>query len=195
MLIGGGLMVILVVAFQKGITKQKVVVREETRIVTTKSKPKQMVRESRPLQAQQTRKIDAQIPAPDLGLIIGGIAMNIPEFTPAPLVTEATDLLDDIGDNTVMTEDTVDSKPRITNRPPMEFPKSAAKEGTTGFVVVNLLIGEDGNVELVRIVDSQPQGVFDNIVMTGIRNWNFSPATYKGKPVKVWAKQKVTFKS
>ncbi|MEA2098888.1 MAG: energy transducer TonB, partial [Campylobacterota bacterium] len=40
---------------------------------------------------------------------------------------------------------------------------------------------------------SNPEGVFDNTAINGVRGWRFTPAKYKGNPVKVWAKQKISF--
>jgi protein TonB len=59
--------------------------------------------------------------------------------------------------------------------------------------VVHLLIARDGSVELSKILESEPQGVFENTVLSGIQDWRFTPARYKGDFVKVWVKQKVSF--
>jgi protein TonB len=75
----------------------------------------------------------------------------------------------------------------------MEYPEAAAKDGIKGFVIVNLLIAKDGSVEIAKVIESSPEGVFDDVVLNGVRSWRFAPARYKGKPVKVWAKQKISF--
>jgi len=101
--------------------------------------------------------------------------------------------LGDMAADAAMSEGTVDSKPRVISRGPLEYPAAAAKKRIKGYVVVNLLIGKDGSVELAKVVASSPAGVFDQAALRGVRSWRFAPAKYKGNPVKVWAKQKVRF--
>jgi protein TonB len=81
----------------------------------------------------------------------------------------------------------------VVSRTPLEYPAAAAKKRIKGYVVVNLLIGKDGSVELAKVIASNPAGVFDQAALRGVRGWRFAPAKYKGNPVKVWAKQKVRF--
>lgn len=195
MLIGGFLMIILVVSFNNGTVKKEIAVRKESRITALKRQEKMITPKAAPQKPPSPQREMAKAEAPDLGAIIGDIAMDIPELALANNHGDSRELLDEIASDPTMTEATVDSKPTVINRPAMNFPTSAAKEGIEGFVVVNLLIAEDGRVEVARILDSQPQGVFDDTVLSGIRNWTFTPATYKGKPVKIWARQKVSFSS
>ena len=102
-------------------------------------------------------------------------------------------LLGDIGKDVVMTGESVDVKPKPAQRSAMEYPKAARKNGVTGYVLMNLLISKNGRVEKVKVLQSEPAGVFDEVAEAGVRGWNFTPAQYKGQPVKVWAKQKIRF--
>ncbi|MDF1577219.1 MAG: TonB family protein [Desulfobulbales bacterium] len=195
MLAGGFFMVVLVVSFNQEVGEQDVGVKQKSRIVKMKQKPEQIAQKATPKEVREARKASAKAPAPDLGALIGGIPMAIPEFAAAAIGSDSQELLDEIIQDTVMSEGTVDRKPQVTNRPPMEFPLRASNEGVKGFVIVNLLIGEDGRVELAKVIESQPEGIFENTVLSGVREWTFSPASYKGKPVKVWARQRVSFNS
>lgn len=102
-------------------------------------------------------------------------------------------LLGDVDKNVVMSEESVDEAPKPSRRSAMEYPKAAKKAGIKGYVLLNLLIDKDGNVEKVRILESEPQGVFDEVASAGVKEWKFKPASYKGEAVKVWAKQKIRF--
>ena len=102
------------------------------------------------------------------------------------------DLLGDMSD-VVMTGDTVDDPPRPTQQTPVEYPRDAKSKGITGYVTLNLLISTQGNVERVKLLESYPQGVFDEAATSTVGSWKFNPAMYQGKPVKVWAKQKIRF--
>ncbi|MEA2098889.1 MAG: energy transducer TonB, partial [Campylobacterota bacterium] len=193
MLFGGLLMIVLVVSFNKSVKEKEEVEKTKSRIVAVATKKKQVSNKPKPKPKPKPKKATPKAPAPNLNSMLGGIAMNIPEFATESISGDTSDLLDDIVEDTVMTEGTVDSKPKVTSRSPMEYPAQALKDGIKGFVIINLLIAKDGSVELAKIIESNPEGVFDNTAINGVRGWRFTPAKYKGNPVKVWAKQKISF--
>ena len=196
MLLGALLMVAFVVNFNQGVDKKEDGQKKQTRIVKMQEKRKTVPKKAPQKRVAKARpKTEPDVQPPDLNAMIGGIAMNIPEFNTAALTGDSRELLDDIVKDTVMSEDTVDSKPQITHRTPITYPGDAVKNGIQGYVVVHLLIAKDGSVELSKVLDSEPQGVFETSVLSGIQDWRFTPARLKGEPVKVWVKQKVSFNS
>lgn len=195
MLAGGILMVVLVVSFNKGVSEKERTAKNETRITAVKQSQKKVAPKPTPPKPANPKKSIARAAAPDLSSLIGDISMDIPELALNDVVGDSRELLDEVSADPVMNESTVDNKPSVLNRSPLQFPKKAAKQGLDGFVVVSLLIAENGQVEMAKILESQPEGVFDTSVLNGVRDWTFSPATYKGKPVKIWAKQKISFNS
>jgi protein TonB len=189
--IGAFLMVVLVVSFNAKVEKKEKKVKEPMRMMKmTKQPPK--VEKPKP-KPKPKPKAQPKAPLPDLGAMLGGIAMNIPEFATGDMIGDGKSLLGDMAADAAMSEGTVDSKPRVISRSPLEYPPSAAKKRIKGYVIVNLLIGKDGSVELAKVIASSPAGVFDQAALRGVRSWRFAPAKYKGNPVKVWAKQKVRF--
>ncbi|MGV6817343.1 MAG: energy transducer TonB [Thiotrichales bacterium] len=156
------------------------------------NKPKQEVK-PKPRPKPQKAPKPPKAPLPQLSSMLSGIDMGIPEFAVEDIAGSADSLLGEIGKDTVMSESTVDVKPRVVSRAPMEYPKAALKKKQKGYVLVNLLIGEAGDVEVAKVLESDPAGVFDNVALNGVRAWRFSPAQYKGKPVKVWARQRIRF--
>ena len=60
-------------------------------------------------------------------------------------------------------------------------------------MLLSVLIGPTGAVEKVKVLESQPSGVFDDVAIAGVQGWKFEPAQYKGENVRVWATQKVSF--
>lgn len=110
--------------------------------------------------------------------------------------------LDDMGlgdgmlgdlDNVAMTSDTVDVLPKPNSRPMLDYPKRARAKGITGYVKFNLLINPFGQVEKIKVLESVPSGVFDEVALANIRGWKFDPAQYQGKPVKGWFEQTIRF--
>ena len=196
MLLGGMLMVLLVVALNKSVDKKEDAVKKQTRIVKMKKTEKKAVKKEKPKAKAKVRRTKAAPKAqpPDLSAMIGGIEMNIPEFAAAgSMEGDSKELLEDIAEDTVMSEGTVDSKPRVTHRANIEYPSDAVKEGVQGYVVVHLLVAKDGSVQLAKVLEAKPQGVFEKSVLNGIRDWRFTPARYKGEAVQVWVKQKISF--
>jgi periplasmic protein TonB len=192
MLGGGLLMVILVISFNKGeIEKDKKIKKEKRAIELVKHKKRAV--KPKPKPKQKPKKTTPKAPLPNLNSMMDGVVMNIPEFSTGDFAGDTKDILGDIAEDAIMNENTVDSKPKVQSRTPMEYPESAAKDGIKGYVILNLLIGKDGSVEIAKILESQPEGVFDNAAVNGVKSWRFSPAKYKGKSVKIWAKQKVSF--
>lgn len=130
-------------------------------------------------------------PSPSLASNLSGIDTGLESFMSADL--EENSLLGDVDKDVIMSEESVDEAPTPSQRGAMEYPKAAKKMGLKGYVVVNLLINKQGEVEKSKILESEPAGVFDDVVLAGVSLWKFKPAQYKGEAVKVWAKQKVRF--
>jgi protein TonB len=94
----------------------------------------------------------------------------------------------------VMTQETVDTQPKPApgNRPP-PVPKEAVDKRIRGHVVLRMVIDQDGAVQDARVLESNPQGLFDDAVLQVAPTWRFSPATYKGKPVTLRVDQTIRF--
>lgn len=133
-------------------------------------------------------------PMPQTGLdtSLSGVDMGIPGFSTDDLMGMEGDLLGD-GSDLVMTDDTVDQAPRATYQAPMTYPPRARAQGQEGYVVLSLLIGLTGEIEQIEIVESYPEGTFEEAALTGIRQWRFDPALYQGQAVRAWARQRIRF--
>lgn len=192
MLGGALLMIILVVSFNKSVKEKDVVVKKEIRHIKA-NKTQKKVKKQKPKPKAKPKKARPKAPLPNMNSLLGGVAMNIPEFASENIAGDSTKLLEDIADDAIMNENTVDVKPKVLSRSTLEYPAQAAKDGIKGYVVINILIGKDGGVELAKVLESQPTGVFDTAAVNAVRTWRFSPAQYKAKPVKIWVKQKIRF--
>jgi len=192
MLFGGLLMIVLVISFNKNVEKKEDVVKEQVRQIKA-AKTIKKVSKPKPKPKPKPKRSTPKAPLPNMNSLLGGLAMNIPEFASNNIAGDASDLLSDIVEDTIMNENTVDVKPKIISRSALEYPAQALKDGIKGYVVINILIDKDGSVEIAKILESQPGGTFDNAALNAVRSWRFSPAKYKAKPVKMWAKQKIRF--
>ena len=134
----------------------------------------------------------ALAPAPNLGSNLSGIQVAIPEFQPKGVSEVAESLLGDL-ENVALTEDTVDKAP-VPPRATPPYPDRAKQRGIEGRVVVSVLVNRSGQVEKIRILQSEPPGVFDEAVRNSVPNWSFEPATYQGEPVQTWGTLTIPFR-
>jgi len=145
----------------------------------------------RPKPKPKPKKRSKAPPTPSLGAGLAGLSFGIPGLS--GVLDDTTDaLLGEVGD-VVMTEDAVDVVPRAMQRVPAEYPSRARQQGITGYVTLSLLVGSDGSVSDVRVLESQPTGVFDAVALSAVRGWRFQPAMYEGRPVSVRARQTLRF--
>jgi len=64
-----------------------------------------------------------------------------------------------------------------------------------GVVEAEALVGIDGGVEEVRILNSSRKGVgFENATEEAIMKWRFKPATKRGVKVRMWVSIRIPFR-
>jgi protein TonB len=123
-----------------------------------------------------------------------GLSFGIPQFDEAEFAEFKDGGLLDSAVNEALDDASVDTPPVIKKRSPIVYPELARRQGISGYVTMNVLINEQGDVDDVEIIDSKPKEIFDLKADSTIRRWKFEPATYSGRKVKVWATQKIVFK-
>ncbi|MEP6634436.1 MAG: TonB family protein [Luteimonas sp.] len=80
-----------------------------------------------------------------------------------------------------------------TNTPAPSYPADATAKKQGGYVLLHLLVGIDGSVKDVRVVASQPKGVFDAVSVEAAKKWKLQPAIKGGKPVEGWMQVPIEF--
>jgi protein TonB len=66
---------------------------------------------------------------------------------------------------------------------------------TSGFVMVKFNIGTNGRVTDVDVVESSPQGVFDDAAQTAVRKWIYEPRKENGVAVDSTARARLVFEA
>jgi protein TonB len=74
-----------------------------------------------------------------------------------------------------------DALPRVRITP--EYPPSAQRKGTEGWVRVQFSITATGAVRDAVVVDSDPQNVFDSAALRAMARWRYDPKIDDGVPV------------
>jgi TonB family protein len=67
---------------------------------------------------------------------------------------------------------------------PVEIIDKARKAGLAGVVILEAVIDEQGNVQDVKVVRGL-SAKLDKEILRAVQDWEFKPATFNGKPVKV----------
>lgn len=86
-----------------------------------------------------------------------------------------------------------DRPARVIARGELEYPSEAKSKGVQGYVVVRLQVGTSGEIENIKIVESNPRGYFDQSVLKFVNSWKFEPGVKSGKVASTWLDQKVRF--
>ncbi len=60
-----------------------------------------------------------------------------------------------------------------------KYPKSAIDNSLSGFVSLRFKVDSNGNVRDITILDSGPEGIFDEAAVKALSQWNFEPQKVK----------------
>jgi protein TonB len=85
-----------------------------------------------------------------------------------------------------------EKEPEMVSPPEPQYPDIAKEAGVEGIVLVRVLVGEDGFVKDVMIIQSVP--MLDDAAATAAQRAVFKPALQKDKPVAVWMVIPIEFK-
>jgi TonB family protein len=85
------------------------------------------------------------------------------------------------------------SEPQLLYAPDPQYSKEARKAHFQGVCVVGMVVGIDGRPHAVHVARSLGMGL-DEKAIEAVRQYQFEPAKYKGKPVPVRMKVEVNFR-
>jgi periplasmic protein TonB len=94
------------------------------------------------------------------------------------------------GRNAVATS--VDSMPRLLNKPRPNYTEEARKNKVQGTIRAKVLVGSDGSVKSVGLLSHLADGL-DEQAITAIHEMRFSPAMKSGQPVSYYVTLEVEF--
>jgi len=104
--------------------------------------------------------------------LFGGVAPS------GPMVFEAADL---------------DRAPRAVVRRQPQYPYRARQRRVEGRVKVRFLVQTDGSVSRITILESEPEGTFDQAVIDAVSGWRFEAGRLAGEPVAAWIVTPILF--
>lgn len=163
---------------------------KKSRFDVVKKVKKTVAKKKAPPKKKKKKTTKTMKPLLDLNFAVGGLDLGIDALA---LGMGQSRLLSGSG-NEVFTEDLVDQVPVVTHRDPLVYPEEAVEDKINGSVTLRILVKSTGRVGQVNVVNSEPQGLFDQSALAAVRSWVFQPAELKGKPVNVWMKQRIQFR-
>ncbi len=77
---------------------------------------------------------------------------------------------------------------------PVEFPAQALEAGLAGRVLLEAVVGRDGSVGALKVVEASPPGVgFERAALKVVRRWRYTPAREDGEAVEARIRVVVEF--
>ncbi|MCF7855261.1 MAG: energy transducer TonB [Candidatus Pacebacteria bacterium] len=73
------------------------------------------------------------------------------------------------------------------------YPFSARHRGIEGHVDVRFVVGVDGRVRDVRVVEGAPPEVFNEAALAAVRDWRFKPARVNDRNVAASMQVRIRF--
>ena len=184
--------VVLINLFSSSLEESRSELGSQIALERRKPPPEPQVQQPKPKPKPRRARRAPPNPLTGLDTSLSGVDMGLPGFSADDLGGLEGDLLGGSA-GMVMTDDTVDQPPRASFQAPMMYPPRARAKGIEGYVVFSLLIGITGEIEQLQVVESYPEGVFDEAAIQGMNQWKFEPAMYQGQAVRAWAKQRIRF--
>ena len=75
------------------------------------------------------------------------------------------------------------------------YPRRALSRGIEGYAVIEYTVTKQGTVRDPKVVESEPQGVFDKAALKSAARYKYKPRVINGEPVEVpGVRTKITFK-
>jgi protein TonB len=86
----------------------------------------------------------------------------------------------------------VEVQPQLVDLPAPSYPEMARLAEVEGTVLLQVLVGKDGRVKEVRVVQSVP--MLDSAAIAAASRAVFTPARQQGRPVSVWVEVPIRFR-
>jgi TonB family protein len=74
-----------------------------------------------------------------------------------------------------------------------EYPDRALSDRISGSVTIQYVVDKRGRTQDVKVIESNPKGVFDQAAADAILHWRYRPAVYNGQPIEVPVRTLIRF--
>ncbi len=88
----------------------------------------------------------------------------------------------------------LDQPPHPRRTPAPLYPPAARTRRVEGMVHLEFIVGAEGQVEEVRVIESHPGRLFVDAAVRAVERWRFHPGTRRGEAVPVRVRQRLDFR-
>jgi len=88
---------------------------------------------------------------------------------------------------------TLASSLKPIKRPPPAYPDGALSKHQSGSVLLSFTVDTKGETRDIKVINSTPEGTFDQAAMSAVKNWRYEPMLVNGTAVEVPVKAQVRF--
>ncbi len=82
--------------------------------------------------------------------------------------------------------------PRVISSPQPNYPEEGRKGHAAGSIVIDLIVGSDGQVQYVKVQRGISPEI-DQAAVDAVKTWKYHPAIKDGRPVRVQIAAEVAF--
>jgi protein TonB len=75
-----------------------------------------------------------------------------------------------------------------------EYPPTAYRSRTQGWVEVQFTVNTDGSVSDAKVVSAEPSRIFNNAALSAVKRWTFKPRMVNGQPAVEQVTRRIEFK-
>lgn len=86
-----------------------------------------------------------------------------------------------------------EARPLYRSNPPPKYPAVARRRGFQGNVVLEVLVGPDGNVIELHVLSSSGYSILDRAAKSSVENWTFEPGMRGQEKVEMWVRVPIRF--
>jgi len=144
--------------------------------------------EEKPLKLNRKMSLDFEVSAPS-----GSSGPRTDSVGKPVAETAQNDSKGSAGESGPYSLGEVDRQPTSLVRSEPLYPYRARSRGIEGSVKVRFVVTASGKVKNIRILQSRPEGIFEEPVKDAVSKWEFQPATRNGKPIAATVTTTVTF--
>ena len=131
----------------------------------------------------------APVPAPAMAMPSLALAINMPSPQLKSAHMQATPhVAPDI-----FTPSDLDAQPSLSYQSPPLYPFQARRRGISGYVKLQFDVMPNGEVRRLRILESEPPGVFDQTVLDVAKTWKYQAGQILGERVRTRMVKQIVF--
>lgn len=76
----------------------------------------------------------------------------------------------------------------------LDYPEEALRKSIEGWVDLSYVVTAEGKVTTVKVLDSEPPGVFEKAATRALSRVRYTPMKQDGKPIAVSTKLRIAFR-